>query len=260
MVGVLIIAVAQINKRKGGIAIVKNHLTDHNKGVVTINSARFHDLSHVIAQDMPIYPGNARPEFQSFLTIEKEGVNVSKIVLGSHTGSHVDAPRHFIADAEAIDQVTLGKFMGEAIIIDLSKKGVGHGITYHDLEPYSGEVIEDDIVLIFTGTSEYWYDTNISIQTQQFSYLDPSGADWIIDHGIKCIGIDSLSLEKYGSKSSESHKKLLSKGIGIIEGLNNKLKALSGKRGFLVCLPLPLKGLDASPVRPILFDIQDRLS
>ncbi len=257
----LLIAVAQSKVKEGGIAIVKNHqAADHNNGVVTINSARFHDLSNVIAQDMPVYPGNARPEFQPILTIEKEGVNVSKIVLGSHTGSHVGAPSHFIADSEAIDQVTLEKFMGEAIIIDLSKNEVGRGITYQDLEPHSGEVIEGDIVLIFTGTSEYWHNTNSNILTHHFSYLDPSGADWIIDHRIKCIGIDSLSLEKYGSKSSESHKKLLSKGIGIIEGLNSKLKELSGRRGFLVCLPLPLKGLDASPVRPILFDIQDRPS
>jgi arylformamidase len=155
--------------------------------------------------------------------------------------------------------VNFEKFVGEALIIDVSKKGVGHGITYQDLEPYSREVTEGDILLFFTGTSEYWNKGNNNIQTQLFSYLDPSGADWIIEHTIKCIGIDSLSIEKYGSKASHSHKKLLSNGIGIIEGLSNRLKDLSGKRGFLVCLPLPLKGLDASPVRPILFDIPDKL-
>jgi kynurenine formamidase len=237
--------------------MAKKHHSDSNNAIVSINLSRFHDLSHVIAQDMPIYPGNPSPEFQSFFNVEKDGVNVSKIVLGSHTGSHVDAPRHFISNAEAIDQVTLQKFIGEAIIIDVSKKETGHGITYVDLEPYSGDVIEGDILLLFTGTSEHWYNGNNNMQTQLFSYLDPSGADWIIEHAIKCIGIDSLSIEKYGSKAGHSHRKLLSNGVGIIEGLSNRLKDLSGKRGFLVCLPLPLKGLDGSPVRPILFDIPD---
>ncbi len=77
----------------------------------------------------------------------------------------------------------------------------------------------------------------------------------MVDHNIKCVGIDSFSMEKYGFQKGLTHEKLLSSGIGIIEGINSKLKEFVGKRMFLVCLPLPLKGIDGSPVRPILFDM-----
>ena len=76
-----------------------------------------------------------------------------------------------------------------------------------------------------------------------------------MNHKVKCLGIDSFSVEKYGFAEGTVHKTLLAKDIGIIEGLNRELKAFVGKRMFLVCLPLLFKGLDGSPARAILFDI-----
>jgi arylformamidase len=88
-----------------------------------------------------------------------------------------------------------------------------------------------------------------------FTYLEPSAAQWVVDHRVKCVGIDTPSMEKYGSKEGLSHKILLSSSVGIIENLTSKLKILSGKRVFLVCLPLLLEGVDGSPARTIAFDI-----
>jgi arylformamidase len=76
-----------------------------------------------------------------------------------------------------------------------------------------------------------------------------------VDHGIKCVGTDSFSMEKYGFQKGLAHEKLLSNEIGIIEGISSNLKNFAGKRMFLVCLPLPLKGVDGSPARAVLFDI-----
>jgi kynurenine formamidase len=88
-----------------------------------------------------------------------------------------------------------------------------------------------------------------------FTYLEPSAAQWVVDHNVKCVGIDTFSVEKYGSKAGLSHKILLSSSIGIIENLSSNLKNLSGKRVFLICLPLLLEGVDGSPARTIAFDI-----
>jgi kynurenine formamidase len=85
--------------------------------------------------------------------------------------------------------------------------------------------------------------------------LETSAANWIVNSGIKCVDIDTLSVEKYGLKEGLTHKKLLSNNVGIIENLNSNIRKFAGKRIFLVCLPLLFKNVDGSPARAIVFDI-----
>jgi kynurenine formamidase len=223
------------------------------KMTVRLNPSSFHDLSHVIAEDMPVYPGEPKPEFIPHLKLGKDKVNVSILHLGSHTGTHVDAPKHFLRKGTSIDKIPIERFIGEAVIVDLSHNGKRKGITDSDLDKYSDLIQQGDIVLIYSGASENWQDYN-KIK-ENFAYLEPSAARWIVDHKIKCVGIDSLSMEKFGFIEGTSHKILLGKGIGIIEGLNKNLKHFTGKRMFLVSLPLLLKGIDGSPARTVLFDL-----
>jgi arylformamidase len=217
-------------------------------------SRTFYDLTQLISKDIPIYSGDPQPEFESSSTIGKDSYNVTRITLGSHSGTHVDAQSHFLVNGNTIDSEPVSKFIGESIVVDLSKRcKIGDGITSVQLEPYSDLIEDTDILLIYTGTSEYWMkDQNIKYN---FTYLEPSAAQWIADHKIKCVGIDTFSVEKYGSKEGSSHKILLSNSVGIIENLNSTLKNLSGKRLFLVCLPLLLEGVDGSPARILAFDI-----
>lgn len=241
-------------KEKYGI---RKSNSSKKREIATISLSKFYDLSHPISEDMPVYPGEPKPEFYPHFSIGKDKVNVTKLVLGSHTGTHVDAPKHFIptSTADAVNDIPLEKFMGECIIVDMSKKSIGNGITDFDLDEYSGMIRKNgkDIVLIYTGTSDQW-DKNEDVRTN-FSYLEPSAAQWLVDNRVKCIGIDSFSMEKYGFQKGLTHEKLLSNDIGIIEGISSKLKQFVGKRMFLVCLPLPLEGIDGSPVRPVLFDM-----
>lgn len=220
-------------------------------------SRTFLDLTHLISETMPVYPGEPKPQFRGIRTIEKSGVKVTEISLGSHSGTHVDAPCHFIAGASGVDRVSLDRFVGEAIILDVSKVNA-EGITDRHLEEQSDKIRSGDIVLLYTGTSDKWHDEvrREEIQTN-FSYLEPSAASWIVQHEIKCVGIDSFSVEKFDSKEGLAHKELLSKGVGIIENLNSNLKKFAGKRMFLMCMPLLLEGLDAAPARAILFEIID---
>src|SRR5262249_3574376 len=147
-------------------------------------------------------------------------VNVTRIVVGSHTGTHVDAQKHFIANGNSIDREPLDKFIGEAMTLNISNINIGDGVGGSDLENYSKVIKNNDILLLYTGVREVKNDT---IRTNcSFTYLEPSAANWIVDQEIKCVGIDTLSVE-YGSKEGKTHKKLLSNGIGIIENLNANL-------------------------------------
>jgi len=230
-----------------------NDVTDF----VTISKS-LHDLTNVINNDMLVYPGDPKPHFQSISTIEENQVNVTSIILGSHTGTHVDAPIHFEADGEGISDVAINKFIGETMILDMSDLENRHniggkGITANEFEKYSHIVKKDDIVLLYTGSN----DPSKAPESimKRFSYIESSGADWIVDHRIKCVGIDSFSVEKYNFTTPLTHKKLLSNKVGIIENLSPELKKLIGKRMYLICTPIPLKGLDGSPARVIAFNL-----
>lgn len=213
------------------------------------------DISHKITQDMPIFPGNPSPKFESVLNLKEDGANVSRISLGTHTGTHVDSQNHFIMDGIGIDKEPLTKFIGEAFVIDFSKKKIGDGINGNDLDSFHSIVHLNDIILLYTGVSNYWEKNFMDVTARNFTYLESSAAQWIVNHSIKSIGIDSPSVEKYGSKEGITHKKLLSADVGIIENLDSNLKKFVGKRVFLVCLPLAIKGLDGSPARAVIFDI-----
>jgi arylformamidase len=235
--------------------VQKNVNDDDNNdnNIIRISTTSFHDLTHLIYPDMPTYPGEPQPEFQPFFKLGRDKVNLTRLIIGSHTGTHVDAPKHFISTGDSVNKIPLDKFVGEAVILDMSTKSIGEGITNVDLDTYSKVVKAGDIILLYTGTSEHWNnDKNIM---QNFTYLEPSAAEWIVNHEIKCIGIDSFSVEKYGFKDGIAHKMLLSNKISIIENLNSNLKKCLGNRMFIVCLPLFLKGIDGSPARVVVFDI-----
>lgn len=216
------------------------HLAESN---YTVSDANCHDITRKISPHITVYYGDPKPSFESVQTLDKNGVNISRITLGSHTGTHIDAPRHFIAGGNTVENESLGKFIGEAIVVDVSKK-IGKGITEQHLADVNAR--KNDIVLIYTGTGH---------EDRNFSYLEQDAARWIINRGIKCVGIDTLSVEKYGSHGAPVHKLLLGNSVGIIENLDDSLGQFVNGRFLLVCLCLPFEGLDGSPARAILFEI-----
>lgn len=202
-----------------------------------------YDITRRTSPDMLVYSGDPKPVFEAFHTIQENGVNISRLTIGSHTGTHIDAPYHFLSTGNPVDKEPIDKFIGEAVILDLSSKA--RGIRAEDLD--RNNLRAGDILLIYTGTGE---------QQRNFAYLELDAAKWIVDHGIKSVGIDTLSIEKFGSHDAPVHKLLLGHGIGIIENLGPELLKCANKRMFLVCLFLPLVGLDGSPARAVLFEIE----
>lgn len=207
------------------------------------------DLTHELANGMPIYPGDPAPLFESYSTIEKNGVNLTRLVLGSHTGTHVDAPIHFVLGGIPLDKIPVSQFAGEAYVADLSELPIGSGITEQDLSSkLEGIVHPDDIVICYTGCSKIWGNDKMR---RNFTYLTGSAANYFVSKKVRAVGIDCLSVEKFASPEPVAHKALLANGIYIIESLSDGLVPFAGKRIFFECFPIKLQGGDGSPARAI---------
>jgi len=210
------------------------------------------DLTHELANGMPIYPGDPVPSFKRTATIEKNGVNVSRLETGSHTGTHMDAPVHFVAGGISIDEIPVGKLIGEALVCDFSYKKRGSGITREDIEIVLQEkhetLGEGDMLLCYTGCSELWGNPEVN---SDFTYLTGEGAEYLVSRKVRAVGIDFLSIEEFHSKDHKTHKTLLSNGIFIIESLNRELKRFVGQRVLFLTFPIKFKGGDGAPCRAV---------
>lgn len=205
------------------------------------------DLTHDLSNGMPIYPGDPAPSFKSYATLAKNGVNLTRLTLGSHTGTHLDAPMHFIGGGISIDEIPPKELIGEAYVADLSAKPMGSGIERSDLESKVGRLVrEDDIVICYTGCSDKWGEKSVN---RNYTYLTRGAAEYFVSKRVRAVGIDFLSVEKFKAPSPVAHKTLLGNGIFIIESISSAVKQFCGKRVLLLCLPLRLKGRDGAPSR-----------
>jgi arylformamidase len=207
------------------------------------------DLTQELANGMPIYPGNPVPSFRSYRTLAENGVNLTSLTLGSHTGTHTDAPSHFIRNGIGVDQIPPSKLIGEAYVADISYKPIGSGITSSDLKSkLEGSIGADDIAICYTGCSEHWGEKDIN---SNYTYLTRDAAEYLVSKKVRAVGIDFFSVEKFKAPDPVAHKTLLGNGIFIIESLSSALKQFLGKRVLLICLPIKLSDGDGAPSRVI---------
>lgn len=219
---------------------------------IPIGTGRAVDLSQTIENGMTVYLGDPVPKISDFKRLEEDGVNVSVLSLGSHTGTHIDAPMHFIRGAKAVDQLSVESFVGEAAVLDLSDVRPGGEITAPALQAHAREVRPGDIVLLYTGMSRKWGDPRAR---KTITYLGGGAARWLVSKGAKAVGIDYLSVERFGAKVPVAHLALLSHGIPIIESLSKNLSGLVGRRVLFVCLPIKVGGRDGAPARAMAYPL-----
>jgi arylformamidase len=201
------------------------------------------DVSVPLVAGMPAYPGNPDFELQPVKRIADGGSsNVSRLILGTHTGTHVDAPKHFIDDGLTVDALSLDLLIGRARVVEISKRG-GIGV-----EELAGAGLREDIrVLLKTSNSALWNDTHFH---QDYTYITEEGARYLVEQGVKVIGVDYLSVEQYKKAGAPAHRALLSQGVVIIEGLN--LSEAEPGMYEMYCLPLRVADGDGAPARVIL--------
>ncbi len=200
------------------------------------------DISWPISESMTGYKDRMSVHFEQLKTFSKDQVRSSRITFDSHTGTHIDAPAHFLSDGKTIDQIDRGIIIGECTVLDFME--VTDGVTKSDLE--KKKIKEGDIVLLKTKNSSLGLDAAFD---KNFIYLEKSGAQYLVEKKIKAVGIDYLGIER-NQPDHETHTILMKHEIGIIEGL--RLSHVEPQRYFFLCLSLPVVGLEAAPARAIL--------
>jgi len=203
----------------------------------------FYDISLPLRNGTIIYPGNPDILVAPHHQLPKDSSNISRIDFGSHSGTHVDAPRHVDTGAMPVDQIPLETFVGPCRVLDMTH--CADAVRIEDFEKYGGVKVGERI-LFKTKNSlrgfEKFYD--------DYVYLDGGAADYLAEKGVILVGIDALSIKQRGSKDFRPHASLLGKGIVIFEGLD-LAKVPAGNYTF-IGLPLKFVGLDGAPARAVL--------
>lgn len=202
------------------------------------------DVSVTIRPSMPIYAGDPGVAIELAKAIERgDPANVSRLELGAHTGTHVDAPRHFIPDGKGASALALEPFIGPCVVVEA---GTGSGRLDRPVIEALELARDAKRVLLKTSNSALWeHDEFIS----DFVRLSADGAGALIERGVQTVGIDYLSVG-----DPDAHLQLLSRDVGVIEGLD--LRGVDPGEYFLVCLPLKLAGSDGAPARALLWPRQ----
>lgn len=206
--------------------------------------ATIYDVSMPIVNGGLVYPGNPEIQIEPQQEIAKGGsANVSSLSFGSHTGTHVDAPKHFFNDGPGVDMLSLDVLMGPAVLIHAPDDAMAVGeeqLRLHELKKHTR-------VLIKTRNSGFLRDGEFH---RDYTYLAPDGAEYLVSLGVRLVGVDYLSVEQFHSGHHRTHRALLEAGVIIVEGLD--LSAPPAGPYDLRVLPLRLKGLDGAPARAVL--------
>jgi arylformamidase len=211
-----------------------------------IDSTRIYDVSIPIVTGGLVYPGNPPISITPQQAISQgASANVSRLDLGSHTGTHVDAPKHFFDDGAGVDTLALDVLMGPARLLAFGDRVTSVGeaeLSAHDLTGVTR-------VLLKTRNSQ-WLATGSTEFHRDYTYLAPDGAEYLARLGMRLVGVDYLSVEQFHSGHHRTHRTLLEQGIVIVEGLLLS-EPTAGDYHFR-CLPLRLVGLDGAPARAVL--------
>ena len=207
-----------------------------------------YDLSVPLSSELPTYPGDPGIQISAWSSLDNgDAANVSALNFGAHTGTHVDAPAHFLAGTKKVESLALDVLIGEAEVIEVP----GERRTI-DAEFVAGNCKDGTTRVLFkTRNSAFWSGDFADFRTD-FTYLELEAAQWLVERGVKLVGIDYLSIEKFRSPDHAVHRALLSHEVIILEGLN--LSGVPAGKYELICLPLRLRSKlgDGAPARAVL--------
>ena len=209
------------------------------------------DLTLTVSDEIPTFPGSPQPSFIPWENVKEDGYNLELLFLSTHTGTHMDAPYHFLEKGAKIHEISLKKLVSEAVLIK-SKKKDGESITKIDIQKFEkkhGKIVNFSSVIFYTGwqrnlQKKYYFTKNPG--------LSVSAAKYLASKKINLVGIDSPSIDLGKDSKFSVHQIFAKKGILIVENLAN-LEKIKPAKFHLVVLPLKLKNTTGSPVRAIAF-------
>ncbi len=207
---------------------------------------KIYDVTVPISENVPIYEGDPLVKIENVRRIaDGHGANVSNLCFGAHTGTHVDAPNHFIDGSRRVEDLEVEKLVGPCLVVELD-------LSVTAIEPKHLPALERvERILFKTRNSAFWNEPERGFRTD-FTFMTPETARVLADKQVKLVGIDYLSVERFGSEDFATHRILLEKEIVILEGVD--LRGVPPGDYELICLPLKYIGGtgDGAPARTIL--------
>jgi len=206
-----------------------------------------YDVSVQLSNDLPVWPSGPPIRLESTPHLSRDKsytIHETFIHISSHMGTHIDAPYHFVENGKRLNEIPLERLVGRATVVEiLGVRSIGE----RELRPLKWVGVER--VLFKTENSKHWHDGSFY---EEFVYLEPEGARFLIERGIQLVGIDYLSIEKFRAEKHLTHFALLEKDVVVIEGLD--LSHVGPGEYSMVALPLNLLGTDGGPTRVILMN------
>lgn len=203
------------------------------------------DITLTVSNDLPVWPGDPAINFYRVADVHNGDVcTLSRLESGSHIGTHLDAPLHFIKGGRTVDQLDLNVLIGACLVVHVPDATVIDAALLNALDiPAATQRL-----LFRTRNSEIWARGDNAFHTDYVG-IDPSGAAWLVGRGVQLVGVDYMSVAPYADTIAP-HEILLGAGIIAVENLN--LSGIEAGNYQLICLPLKLKDGDGAPVRAIL--------
>lgn len=230
---------------------------ERREGAAADQRERLVDLSHPICEGMTTFPSpnHPLPEITVLARHHIEGRATRRVVLGTHTGTHVDAPLHFLPEGAAVDELSVGAFAGSAQVANLAATEPLGAVGLDALQQATGGRLRHPRLLLRFDWSERWGGLDFYSQSP---FLSAEACEWIVDQGVVLLGMDTPSPDDprlgFGSANdSPNHKTLLSAGVILLEYLTN-LRELRSDEVFLMALPLRIVGADGAPARALAFE------
>jgi arylformamidase len=208
------------------------------------NMPRLYDITLRLREGMLTYPDNPPFEARPHTRIAAgEDANVSRVSFGTHTGTHVDAAQHFVEGGQPVDELPLDVLLGPAQVLEIGADTTAIG----EQELRAAGFTAAERLLLKTRNGALLEQDEF---TPEFAHLTGDGAAFLVAAGVRLVGIDYLSVEGYGADEPHAHLTLLEQRIVILEGID--LREVPPGTYELLCLPLPLAGLDGAPARAVL--------
>jgi arylformamidase len=203
---------------------------------------RIHDITVPLSAELPVYPGDSPVDIASWTRIsDGDSANVSQVTLCSHSGTHIDAPRHFSDTGASVDAIPLDLLVGKCLVVEIP--GAAQ-IGRQELERLRVRGVER--LLLKTDNSRLWGESEFQ---PNYVALSMDGVNFLLEAGVKLVGIDYLSIES-AEGDGNVHRTLLDNGVVILEGIN--LSDVAAGEYELICLPMKIQGGDGAPARAIL--------
>ena len=218
---------------------------------------RIVDLSHPVTDGMPVYPGDPAVRIRPATTVSEHGYNVLHVGMGSQSGTHVDAPYHFLDDGARIDELPLELFLAPVVIADVRGRRPRSRIEWSDLAGCADRLGPGRALVLHTGWDEHWgSDTYVA-----HPFLAGDAAERLVAAGVRTVAIDALSLDETvldgGTPGGfAAHAAVLGAGGVIVENLRN-LAAVQVREPVLSVLPLRLRSADGAPVRAVALELDE---